>query len=216
MLKTFIWEKSKDKLNSFAKELGLFSGTNGAIDFISFLAQCKVISVDKLKCFLEQNAIEESNEGSDDILRFEDLCIFKSMYKMPAIDIILFYLKKLNEGEKLSSDWWYLDTEEKAVIHFTNNGFWYAEAFFECEEELSVIHTIEDENGSYVIPVLFCNHVSDIAKMARLADDSYLRTYTPRDIGDFLSKKACFKSCSVKKEVPMKSAKVSSDGWDML
>ena len=91
---------------------------------------------------------------------------------------------------------------------------WYAEAYFNSPEELSVLHLWSAPDGEKsFLPVTFTSDLSKISAQASAMGAFCLHDYLPRHKGDLLSKKGHKKSSSEKKS---ESSGRRHDKWDSL
>ncbi len=135
----------------------------------------------KLYDFLDKMAnTYAKGERSEYVFEKEDDCLFDASMSS-AIDIILRNLKEIDMGKDVKALWCYLDSEKKAVVHFINKKGWYAEAYFEVEQENSYLHLVEDEAGHKAfIPVLFTPNLSKYKDKVAVTGGVILQDYLPR------------------------------------
>ena len=116
----------------------------------------------------------------------EDACLFS---QAPALDIICRHLRALDSGKELPTLWCFLDEERKAVVHFIYREGWYAEAYFTCDTDFSVLHLLEGEDEATFIPVVFSDDIARYVALAERGGSYLLQTYLPRESFQLLSKR---------------------------
>ncbi len=187
-IQTVQWSDSKALFITLASQCFGRAKNNKPADFNEFVAAYPMILKKRMYAFLEDGI---KRKGLQDITlqatTAEDKCLL-SAENATSIEVMLRYLNKLNAGEKIWSLWCYLDSERKAVVHFVNKGGWYAEAFFSCNEDFSVLHLIDSDGEKTFIPAVFCKDISKYASKVILTGSHWLQDYLPRIKGDFLSK----------------------------
>ena len=178
---TALWSSSE----MVFKKLIQSKEAKSAKNFIDFIHGCPYPLM-KLHTILEKGCL---CKHIDDVTQFasitEDCNLFDASCDT-SIDIIKRYLRILNNGGKVNSLWCYLDIDKKAVVHFVPKKGWYAEAYFLCDEESSVLHLTDDEYGKNVIAVKFTNNITNELKRVSLCNGYCLHDYLPRVTGDIL------------------------------
>lgn len=184
VLKTLQWSECGELLTALAVKNFGHPKKGSVSDFADFI---RSFAADRkqMAAFLDKNANRRSFEDCSSIATaLEDACLF-SCEPASALEIISRHLKILNTGGKLPALWCFLDEECKAVVHFVNRKGWYAEAFFDCNEDFSVLHLLKNEKETSFLPVVFTKNIANYVSPAQ----GFLQTYLPRDAFQFLSKK---------------------------
>ncbi len=188
--KTMRWSECKEILLPLAgKYLGKPKKGEPA-NFAKFVTAYPNVDCAHMCAFLER--VSERN-GIADITEIalvsEDCCLF-STEPGSALEVIAAHLNILNTGGRLPSLWFYLDCDEKAIVHFVNKSGWYAEAFFACNEDFSVMHLFDDGAASCFMPVVFTTDLERYIERAAKDGKNCLRQYLPRELYSFLSNKS--------------------------
>lgn len=188
IIKTVKWSDAKELLVALASE-NFGSVDKQPADFNEFILAYPTVSPKRIAALLREVITdEELADVTTETLSAENDCLF-SASESTSLEIVHRYLKTLNEGGKIRSLWGFLDTEKKAVIHFVNRGGWFAEAFFSCPDDFSVIHMLKTENNSFLfIPVTFTSDLNKLLSADSLTGNFCLQSYLPHITGDFLSK----------------------------
>ncbi len=111
-----------------------------------------------------------------DVIRLENKCLFDASEKT-ALDIVL---QKSRTRPYPSGEWYYLDTDEKVVVHFVDNNGHYAEVFFESRYCGSAIHLIKDGGSVFNVVAVFVRNLQPY-KVECDDNKSYLSQYLPRE-----------------------------------
>lgn len=217
VIKTILWSDAKGLLASLAsKNLGRAANKKKPADFSEFIKAYPAVSRRRMLDFLEDIAMRNAfRDVTSEATIAEDCCLF-APETATSLEIILRHLRTLNTGGILKSLWGFLDEDKKAVIHFVKKGKdrWYAEAYFNSPEELSVLHLWSAPDGEKsFLPVTFTSDLSKISAQASAMGAFCLHDYLPRYKGDLLSKKGHKKSSSEKKS---ESSGRRHDKWDSL
>lgn len=186
--KTMLWSECKDIILPLAKlSLGKPKNSKPA-NFAEFVTAYPSICYGRIRPFLEEVSLRKCISDITDIaLVSEDACLF-STEPGSAMEIISGHLRILNSGGKLPSLWCYLDCDEKAIVHFVNKSGWYAEAFFSCNEDFSVMHLFNDGWANQFMPVVFTTELEKYKGLAIKEGGNCLRQYKACDLYSFLSK----------------------------
>jgi len=190
VVKTIEWYQSEAILKTLAlKNLGRPQKGKQA-DFAAFIRSYPGTKLPKMAFFLGGFAKRRDVSDVTSLACIsEDACLF-SCGPASAVEIILRYLRILNTGGKVDALWCFLDEDKRAVVHFINQGGWYAEAFFLCNEGFSVLHLLEGDGNMFFMPAVFAQNISEQVLMAEKAGGIVLQTYLPRELYDFLANKS--------------------------
>ncbi len=190
VVKTIEWYQSEALLKALTlKNLGR-PEKGKTKDFAAFIRSYPNTKLPKMALFLE--GIAKRRDIADvSSLAFisEDACLF-SCEPSSAIEIILRSLRTLNTGGIVNALWCFLDEDKRAVVHFINQGGWYAEAFFLCNEDFSVLHILEENGNVSVLPIVFAKDISEQIALAEAAGSVVLQDYLPRELYAFLANKS--------------------------
>lgn len=217
IIKTIDWSECETFLKALAQK-NLGHPKEKINNFADFIHSHPDINLQKWITFLQNIVARKTfNDVTNIATISEDSCLFSYQYDT-ATDIILRALRTLNTGGRLPALWCFLDEEKRAVVHFVQRKGWYAEAFFACNEEFSVMHLIEANNGLTFMPVVFTKDITVQSALVRDAGNIILHSYLPRELYSFLSNKSgkkCEKhSSSLKKRMCL--SRNHTDDGDML
>lgn len=130
-----------------------------------------------LECFTK-------NDQTQKILELEDYCLFiKSNGEV--LNTVLRYLEMTKDGKELPA-YAFLDSDKNAVVNFFYDDGWQAALFCKCDKDFSALH-LSDYGFTAVV---FKTDISQYQEKAQLEGSVCLKEYMPRELGDFLSKKA--------------------------
>lgn len=180
--------------------------------------------------FLAVAACLHKYENTSLILELENCCMF-SIEGGGALEMVLDYLKNLQSNKSIPGLWddankekyaalsgvpyptlWaYLDNERKAVAGFIYDERWHALLFCKSDEEHEAMHWIEKVG---FVPVVFKKDIAEYLKNADLGGGFCLKSYLPRDLWDFLSKKKTKHLEIFSEKIPRKS--YGKDKGDLL
>lgn len=215
IIKTIQWSDSKETLLSLAEKCLGKPPIGKLNDFVEFISAYQTVNRKQMTTFLD-NVIRRNalNDVTKLAVISEDSCLFSYETDYPtALDIVFSGLRILNTGGVLPSLWCFLDCNKTAVVHFVNKSGWYAEVFFQCNEDFSVLHLVQDGFDTHVVPVIFTTDFAKLAELPLQQEEHCLRQYLPRDLYSFLSKKGGKK----KAIAPQKSKKtLPNDNFDLL
>ncbi len=215
IIKTILWSDSKEIVISLA-EKSLGKPPKGKPnDFVEFISAYPSVNCKQMISFLEKVIQRKKiNDVTSVAVVSEDACLFSYEVDYPtALDIVFSGLRILNTGGVLPSLWCFLDCDKKAVVHFVNKSGWYAEVFFLCNEDFSVLHLVHDGSNTHVVPVVFTTDLSTLSELSPQEEESCLRQYLPRDLYSFLSKKGGKKKNHISKSEPKI---IEQDNGDLL
>ena len=122
---------------------------------------------------------------SRDVIMLENACLFDAS-EMTALDIVL---QKSRTRPYPSGEWYYLDTDEKVVVHFVDNNGHYAEVFFESGTCGSAIHLIKEGGSAFNVVAVFVKNLQPY-RVECNDNKSYLRQYLPRYTVELLGKRS--------------------------
>lgn len=197
MKKTIIWDNCKKEICTQAvKILAPPEKDFAPKNFVEFISSCSNVSKKAMMSFLKANLDKNCFlDASKEVMMKENDCMsFSGKGSPSALQVILRHLKFFASGKNDRTIWCYLDTDEKAVVHFVNRNGWFAEAYFLSDVNFSAIHIVEYENLSLFIPVVFTTDLSGVAQNVSLRGNNYLQNYLPSEVGDLLSKKSSRKT----------------------
>lgn len=215
IIKTIDWSESKKSLSASAVKCLDQTKNSHPLGFVEFIAGYISVSRKRMCSFLSDFVKNTPlRDVTKDVVQLENACLFKPEH-FSALDIIVRYLKLLNTGGKIGVTWAYLDTEEKAIVHFVNRGGWYAEVFFDAKVPSSALHLIAIGDEKHFLPVSFCN-ITKLRSKLFLSGNLTLQDYFPREVGDFLSKRSaasCSKRARSEKKEFRKTYKRENKRW---
>lgn len=190
VVKTIEWSQSEALLKTLAlQNLGRPQKGKQA-DFAAFIRSYPDTKLSKMAVFLEGIAKRHDVSDVTSLASIsEDACLF-SCGPASAVEIILRHLQTLNSGGKVDALWCFLDEDKRAVAHFINQNGWYAEAFFLCNEDFSVLHLLEDNGNMLFLPAVFSRDISEQTTLAEAAGSVILQTYLPRELYGLLANKS--------------------------
>lgn len=188
-VKTLNWSDCKVGVTALAKAYWMPSEVRKVKNFTEFIQSYSKVSSKEMVAFLQDfsdkfHCVDDTSCAQN----LENSCLF-SCEPASALEIIVRYLEILNTGGKVPALWCFLDEEKKAVVHFVNNGGWYAEAFFDCHEAFSAVHLVKSKENTLLIPVVFTDNLVPYASFVE-ERDCFLQKYLPHTLFDFLSKKS--------------------------
>lgn len=190
VIKTINWSECKDIILPLAGKCFGKPKSGTPEDFTALIKAYPAVNRKLMLDFLAKKMQRKSIGDITGItLVSEDSCLF-STESGSALEIIADYLRILNTGGRLPSLWCYLDTDEKAIIHFVNKSGWYAEAFFACNEDFSAMHLFSDGKETHFLPVVFTTNLAKYKEQAVRDGENCLRQYKPRELYSFLSNKS--------------------------
>lgn len=214
VIKTLKWSECGALLTSLAREYLAPPETSQVNDFAEFIRAHSGTSCKQMDLFLQKHATKLLWDDHTLATRaLEDACLF-STQPASALGIILRHLEILNTGGKVPALWCFLDDEQKAVIHFINNGGWYAEAFFDCPEDFSVLHLMKNDEAVSFVPVVFTRNLASYACLAEADGAHFLQDYLPREVFQFLSNKSGKKKTDT--APPKTKSYTVKDSFDLL
>ncbi len=216
ILKTVKWSDAKELISSRADRSFGRAKKGKPADFNGFIVAYPTVTIRRMADFLNGIVLDDVlKDVTDEFLLTEDSCLLDAS-TATSIEIMLRYLRTLNTGGKIKSLWAYLDTEEKAVVHFINRKGWYAEAYFSCSDNMSVLHLLVSPDGEKsFIPVTFTSDLSRFTREVRLRGGFCLHDYLPRVKCNFLSKKGRKNESSASNKLE-NSGVERHDKWDSL
>lgn len=219
VLKTIQWSESEMVFKPLALKKFGRAKSGKTTDFAAFVRAYPRVNSPKMAAFWAE--IAKCN-GLTDVtsmaLISEDSCLF-SCGPATALEIILRHLKTLNTGGKVKALWSFIDDDKRAVVHFINQEGWYAEAFFACNEDFSVLHVLEENGGFSFVPIVFAKDISAAIAQAEASGEVFLQEYLPREAHDFLSNKSGQKkdiAMPTDKSTPEVNSFFQTDGGDLL
>lgn len=196
IIKTIQWTaESKGLFALCARTCKLGTAINAnPCNFVEFVAAYPNRDLKSLAGFFKRYLLNDrfkDHDVSDIATLTEDSCLFSTDGNAAsALDIVLSYLKILNTGGRVPAFWCYLDEDKKAIVHFVNRQGFYAELYCLTNEDSSVIHLVDAENGyCNIIPVIFAKEFpKEVVRITAVSGNNVLHEYLPRERFDLLSK----------------------------
>lgn len=216
VLKTLLWSECEGVLFALARGNIRRPKKGNIANFAKFIRSFCTVGI--ISSFLEKNANRRQfGDCTSLALISEDATLF-SCEPASAMEIILRHLKILNSGRRLPALWCFLDGEKKAVVHFVNKKGWYAEAYFVCNEEFSVLHLLQNNEQTLFMPAVFAPDISPYAALAEACGGHCLQEYLPREAFQLLSNKSGKKNRKKDEKLPPRSSPAAAqrDNEDLL
>lgn len=217
VIKTLLWSECEGVLFFLARENLRRPKKGNITNFAKFIRSFNTANIKNIASFLEKNANRHQFSDCSSMALISENATLFSCEPASAMEIILRHLKILNSGNRLPALWFFLDGEKKAVVHFVNRKGWYAEAYFVCNEEFSVLHLLKNDNKTSFMPAVFAPDITPYVCLTEAQGGHCLQEYLPRETFQFLSNKSGKKKGKKGSSLPTDSSlSVLKDKGDML